>query len=71
MVQRLQTRVAAGALFALVHRVPGIALHLFGSAFHYPHQDTFASRTLAAEGGVPVVPAFNQVFRLHNRALKF
>ena len=61
MIEGLDASLATGVGLALVGGVEGIALHLLGAAFHHSHQDALAGRAVAAEAGVPVVLAADEV----------
>jgi hypothetical protein len=69
VVNGVETAIATGALFAPVGWIKGVAANFLGPALHDPHQNAVIGRAVVAEGGVPVVPAFDQVFRLEHWAL--
>ena len=61
VVERLQSRFAAGAVLAGVDGVVDVALDLLGPALHHPDQDALAGGTLAAQRCIPVVQTGDQV----------
>ena len=61
VVEGLDSGFAAGVGFALVGGVEGVALDFFGAAFHHADEDAVGGGAVAAEGGVPVILAADQV----------
>ena len=69
VVEGLDAGFAGGVGFALVGGVEGIALDFFGAALHYADKDAVGGGAVAAEAGVPVILAADQVLGEANGAL--
>ena len=69
MVERLKTCLTSYAVTALVNGIVHIAFDFFGTTLHDPNDDTFASGTLAAHRGIPVIQTGDEVLRHLNGSL--